>query len=390
MKNKNPHIIYILTKLELGGAQKVCLTLLKNFKNCSLISGAEGILVSDVKTDQSVFLIDSFKREVRLLSIFSEIKTFLKMIFKMRSLKKKHPNIIVHTHSTKAGLMGRWSALFSGIKKRVHTVHGFGFHNHQNKIAWLINFTLEFATSLITTHYVCVSKEDRKIGIKLLLNFKKKSSVIRAAVDYEKFYTPAKLDQSKKICQGSIFQETKKNFIIGTVSCLKPQKNIIDLLKAFKLFIDKLSTTESKNIKLQIIGDGIQRKIVEEWISKNKLESKIDLLGWQNDIQKFMNSWDIFAMSSLWEGLPCAIVEARLSKLPVIAYKINGIPEIIQNGKNGFLVKPGNWKLLSQKMEILFKDFDLLKTMKIHPDDLNEFKNTTMIKQHSNLYQKLL
>jgi len=376
--NVKPHILYVLTKLELGGAQKVCLTLLKNLSNCSLISGSEGVLIDEVKKHESVFLLDSFKREVSLLSIFSEFKTFFRMISRMRYLKKQHPNLIVHTHSTKAGLIGRWSAFFSGIKKRVHTIHGFGFHNHQNKIFWIINLILEFVTSLITTHYVCVSEDDRKTGIKFFPRFKNKSSVIRAAVDYEKFHVATKLENSKN-----------KKFVIGTTSCLKPQKNILDLLKAFKLFIEKLNLEERKNVRLQIIGDGIQRKMVEEWISENNLQSKIDLLGWQNNVSKFMKSWDAFAMSSLWEGLPCAIVEARLSKLPVIAYNINGIPEVIKNGKNGFLAEPGNWKSLSQKMEILFHNRDLLENLKEYPDGLREFSNKAMIDQHSNLYQLL-
>ena len=109
----------------------------------------------------------------------------------MKKLKKQHPHLIVHTHSTKAGIIGRWAAFFAGIKKRIHTIHGYGFHAHQNKILWVSIYLIEFITSLITTHYVCVSSEDVKTGIKLFPHFSGKHSIIRAAVDWDQFFIPA-------------------------------------------------------------------------------------------------------------------------------------------------------------------------------------------------------
>ncbi|MBU1007590.1 glycosyltransferase [Candidatus Dependentiae bacterium] len=380
MKKNQPHILYVLTKLELGGAQKVCLTLLKGITNhnitSSLLSGTEGPLVEQAKKHDSVFLLKSLKREVGIKTIFYEFLAFIQMITHMRKLKKNHPNVIVHTHSTKAGLMGRWAAFFARIKKRVHTVHGFGFHDHQSRIGWYANMILEYITSLITTHYVCVSRCDQNIGNTYFPWFSKKSSVIRAAVDWNRFYQPAKQTKSDKI-------------IFGTVSCLKPQKNIIDLLKAYKYVCDNLSQDNQNRIHLQIIGDGIQRPLIESWLAKNNLLNKVDLLGWQHNVDQWMRSWDLFVMSSLWEGLPCAIVEARLNNLPVIAYNIAGIPEIIADKKNGFLVPAGNWKLLGNRMKNLVENHTLLQTLSFYNDHLEDFQNSTMIKKHSELYSRM-
>ena len=177
-KENRLHVLYILTKLELGGAQKVCLSLLKGISKyglkSSLISGSEGVLTSEVQTHNSVFFLKSFKREVGIKTIFSEFKTFFQMISQIKKLKKQSPNLIIHTHSTKAGIMGRWAAFFAGVKTRIHTVHGFGFHDHQLRIIWLIHFILEYLTSFITTHYVCVSNLDMQTGNRLLHNFAKK------------------------------------------------------------------------------------------------------------------------------------------------------------------------------------------------------------------------
>lgn len=388
------HVIYIITKLELGGAQKVCLTLLKginhNGTSSSLISGAEGVLVSEVKnldsknhnsTNQdSIFLLDSLKREVGLKILFSELAAFIKIIKKIRELKKKYVKVVVHTHSTKAGLIGRWAAFFAGVKTRVHTVHGFGFHDHQSRLAWYITFFLEYITSLITTHYVCVSLADQNIGIKYFPRFAKKSSIIRAAVDWDKFYIPATKIESN----------SNKKFIFGTVSCLKPQKNLLDLLQAFKYVIDSISEEQKNSVSLEIIGDGMEREKLESWVTKNNMQNYVSFLGWQNDVSKWMVNWSGYVMSSLWEGLPCSIVEARLSHLPVITYNIAGIPEVIKNKKNGFLVKPKDWNTLGKKMLSLFRNRNLQNHMQLYADDLSEFKNSSMVQKHVELYKNLI
>lgn len=138
MYDKKVNVLYIITKLELGGAQKVCLSLLNGVKKnggfAGLISGQYGSLVDEVKDLDSVFLLSEFEREIGFKNSFKEIILFLKLIRIIKKNKKNYPDLIVHTHSTKAGILGRWAAFFAGVKNRIHTVHGFAFHEHQNKI----------------------------------------------------------------------------------------------------------------------------------------------------------------------------------------------------------------------------------------------------------------
>lgn len=366
----------MLTKLELGGAQKICLALLdgvpEDTLSSGLISGTEGPLVEQAKQYDNVYLMDSLRREVGIKTVLSEFLAFFKMISYMRRMKKKHPRVVIHTHSTKAGLMGRWAALFAGIKKRVHTVHGFGFHPHQSKLGYAINVTLEYITSLITTHYVCVSKKDQETGATYFPRFLQKSSIIRAAVDWDTFYLATKAP-------------TSDAFIYGTISCFKPQKNIFDLLKAFTHVKQK---HPDKRIMLHIIGDGAQRPQIETWIQTHNMKKYIKLLGWQDDVSGWLKMWDAFVMSSLWEGLPCSIIEARLRRLPVVSYKISGIPEVISHDKNGFLAEPGNWQQLSHYMEQLLQK-DLYQRISTYPENLHDFKKEVMVAQHKDLYKKM-
>jgi glycosyltransferase involved in cell wall biosynthesis len=298
------------------------------------------------------------------------------MIRIIKKIKKQNPKIVVHTHSTKAGLLGRWAALFAGVKNRIHTVHGFGFHDHQSKLAWIITYVLEFITAPITTHYICVSEKDLQRGSKILPTFKKKCSIIRAATNSDVFFIPA-----KKIIP------TEKVITIGTVSCFKPQKNLLDLLKAFKYACDLVS---SRELRLQIIGDGKMRPEIETWVKVNKMQNKILLIGWQDNVAQFMHQWDVFAMSSLWEGLPMAVVEARFSKLPVIAYNVGGIYEVVKNNQNGFLINPGKWQDLGEKIACVVTDDNLRQQLSNFKDNISDFENSSMIFQHLKLYQRLV
>lgn len=370
-------VLYIVTKLELGGAQKVCLSLFEGLRALQhttlLISGTEGVLQASVNGKEGIYLIPEFKREVSVRGMVNEFYAFYKLWKTIRLLKKRYPDLVVHTHSTKAGFVGRWAALSAGVKKRIHTVHGFGFHPYQNKLAWFINYSLEWITSFITTTYICVSSADMQTGSRLIPWFKHKATIIRAAVDYQRFSAARlleKIPSDNDLC------------IIGTVSCFKKQKNLTDLIMAFAH-----AYSINPLVRLEIIGDGIMRQNLEQLIEEKKIGDVVTLLGWQEDVAEHMRRWHLFALSSLWEGLPCAIVEARIMKLPVVCYSVGGISDIIIDGKNGFLIPSGDYTALAQKILVLSKDKDLYAAMQNNShDQLDNFKLNAMIQEHTKIY----
>lgn len=377
----NMHIIYIITKLELGGAQKVCLALHKGLKDTTisstLISGDEGALVPQVAGDSSTILLRSFKREISIRGIINEFSTFFTLVKALRTLKKHSTEpIIVHTHSTKAGILGRWAAFFAGIRIRVHTVHGFAFHEHQSWPIWLIIVFFEWITALITTHFVVVSSKDQETGTKYLPRFKNNHSIIRAAA-----FTRPKTS----------FQKAQKTFneenpcILGTVSCFKPQKNLSDLLH----ILAKLITTVSPHFRLEIVGDGSERIMLENLAQKLGISNFVFFAGWQSDIAPWLARWDIFTLTSLWEGLPCSTIEARLFKLPIVAYNTGGIKDVILPGQNGFLVPQHDKASFVIAVQKCFERPEMHQQLSAFPDSLEDFTIEAMINQHIKLYRIL-
>ena len=375
------HIIYIITKLELGGAQKVCLALHKGLKNSglssTLISGDEGVLVPLVAGDASTILLHSFKREISIRGIINEFSTFFTLVKALRNLKahSKEP-VIVHTHSTKAGILGRWAAFFSGINIRVHTVHGFAFHEHQSWPLWLVIVFFEWVTALITTHFVVVSSKDQETGTTYLPTFKNNHSIIRAAAftrPEESFHKVPKTFNEENPC------------ILGTVSCFKPQKNLSDLFHILRTLI----TTVSPHFRLEIIGDGSERLRLENLAQELGISNFIFFAGWQNDIAPWLARWDIFTLTSLWEGLPCSIIEARLFKLPVVAYNTGGIKDVILPDKNGFLITQHDTASFVAAIKKSFENPELYQQLSKFPDHLEDFSIEAMINQHIKLYKIL-
>jgi glycosyltransferase involved in cell wall biosynthesis len=141
--------------------------------------------------------------------------------------------------------------------------------------------------------------------------------------------------------------------------------------------------------KLEIIGDGQMRPAIEAWITHNKLTEIVILHGWQEHVAPLMKQWDCFVLSSLWEGLPCAIVEARLLKLPVISYDTGGIKDIIFHGQNGLLIPQKDVERLAHAMERIINDKDLHAAFSSYNDNLSDFDNNIMIQNHQDLYFRL-
>jgi glycosyltransferase involved in cell wall biosynthesis len=374
---RDMHIVHIITKLEMGGAQKVCLALREGLHKqgmwTCLISGSQGDLCRQAQQLANTELIPDMTREVG--RIRQELRCFFTLVSKLRALKKQYPDLIVHTHSTKAGLMGRWAAFFAGVKKRVHTIHGFGFHNHQNPIIHAGIYLLELCTSFITTHYICVSIADAKRGIRIFPRFSKKHSIIRAAVDYNRFI------QVKKISTVPVNQNL---FIFGTNGVFRKGKNHIELFEAFEEVHKKHPHT-----RLELLGDGILRPLYEQWIREHNLEHAIRLHGWKYDVAPIMRTWNAFVFTSLWEGMPCSLVEARILSLPIITYDTGGVRDVVIQGKNGLIYKQHDWHGLANGMSTLIENKELYAKYASFNDSIRDFTIAHMVKHHIQLYQSL-
>jgi len=378
-------VVHIITKLELGGAQQNTLFTVANLERRKyepvLISGTEGILVEDAKKlkDVKVYLIPELVREIRP---FKDVISFLKIRRILKELKKPFSNIIVHTHSSKAGILGRWAARVAGINLIIHSIHGYSFNDYQPSFLRAFYIFIERVTSLVTTRFIAVSKANIEKGMAERIFTKDKALLIRSGIDIREFQE-VKGDRMKK--KEELGTDARCP-LVAMIACFKTQKSPLDFVKIARIVSDNIS-----EIRFLLIGDGVLRSEIEELIKKLGMDGKILLLGWRNDIPEILSCIDVLVLTSLWEGLPRVFPQAMASGVPVVATEVDGAPEAIKNGINGYLLPPKGIHAMAEKIVYLIRDPEKAQEMGGKGKDLvEEFDIWKMLAQQEELYASLL
>ncbi|HNR65544.1 MAG TPA: glycosyltransferase, partial [Atribacterota bacterium] len=181
------------------------------------------------------------------------------------------------------------------------------------------------------------------------------------------------------------------DFVIGNISRLELLKGHSLLLRAFKILREQ-EKDKSRRIILMIIGDGEEKDNIYQDIKKLGLEKSVILKGYRNDIPNILATIDLLVHTSFREGLPRVLVQAAATGIPMVAFNVDGIPEIIRDGYNGFLVEPKNINQLVEKITIYLRKPELLK---MHGDNSkkvvkNRWTIEGMVKGTDKIYSKLI
>jgi len=388
-------VVHIITKLELGGAQQNTLYTVehldkKNF-DVYLLSGCGGILDETAKllakkTCVKVYFVKNLVREI---NIIKDILAFIEIFELLIKIKPQ----IIHTHSSKAGIIGRWAAFFLNffIKKKIkiiHTFHGFAFSKFHNFFVRNFYIILEFFTAIISDKLIFVSLDNIETAKKYKIGSDKKYVLIRSGIKISEFYKVS-FDKELKEKKRDELQISLSEKVITTIGPFKPQKNLSDFIKMAKIVVEKLP---QQKIKFLIAGDGEQRNMLLWLTKKLNLEDKIKFLSWYKDVKGLLAVTDIFVMTSLWEGLPRSAVESLVAGVPVIAYAVDGLNDIVKSGENGFLVQPKDYNTLAEHIVYLLKHEDILDKFKKNAVITIEksFDIDYMVIQQENLYRGCL
>ncbi|MFA5411259.1 MAG: glycosyltransferase family 4 protein [Candidatus Omnitrophota bacterium] len=373
------NLLYVITKLELGGAQKQLLSLISSLDkerfNLFLFTAKEGMLIPDALSVKGLNLKSSryLERPINFL------KDFLALIEIYRFIKKN--NIaIVHTHSSKAGILGRIAARLAGVKSIIHTVHGWPFNDYQQALFRRLFILMERLAGKFTSRLIVVSCHDRQKGLKERIGREDKYSLIRYGIDKREFSVTNQGIREK-------FGISSQDLIVTNISCFKPQKSPLDFIKLAYLVNQALP-----GVKFLLVGDGALRKKIENLVLRLNLQNKVILTGWRRDIPEILSVTDVLALTSLWEGLPIVVLEAMAAGCPAVVTATGGVEEAVIDGKTGFMVAPGDIREMSEKLLLLLKDAPLRKitgqNARFSLD--SDFRLEKMLENNRNLYENLL
>ncbi len=331
-------IIRIISRLNIGGPAIHTILLSSSLNEdgyediliCGKVSKYEGDMHSFAR-DKNVepLLIPELGREI---SFYKDIKAFSKLY----SIIRKEKPDIVHTHTAKAGALGRLAAILNGVPIKVHTFHGHVFDSYFSPIKSKIFLFVERFLALFTDMVIVVSETVKDDIVKRRRVIKDKNCVvIPLGLELEEFLN----SQNLKGIFRKKFGINDNMLLVGIIGRLVPIKN-------HRMFLDiaKKMKTNSPNTKVKfiIVGDGELREQIKDYTYELGLKDDVIFTGWAKDLASVYTDLDIVALTSLNEGTPVSLIEAMAAGKPIIATNVGGVKDLVKTNVNGLLARPGD------------------------------------------------
>jgi len=314
--------------------------------------------------------------------IISDIITFFKLY---KFIKKERPDVI-HTHSSKAGLIGRIVARLLGVPVVIHTIHGHVFHSYFSRPKTIFFIFLESLLAGITDRIVAIS-ETLKKEIKEYLGLKDdaKLALIPLGFDLDRFLQSDKDDRGDEL-RGELGIE-KEAIVIGAVGRLTAVKNR-------KMFLETAreikKANSSKNIKFLIVGDGELKEELMALADKLDIRKDVIFAGWRKneDMHLVYRAMDIVTLTSLNEGTTVSAIEALAGARPVVTTAAGGVKDVIEDNKSGFIVPINDVDAFSNKVSALINDKEKRDGFGSHGRDFvkNKYSSKRLITDIEKLY----
>ncbi len=374
-------VCHIITMLELGGAQQNTLYTVRHLDRSRfdpiLVTGAEGPLVEEARSSgvRTYFM----KNLVRPVSPLRDPMALAGLI---RLLRRERPSI-VHTHSSKAGILGRIAAAVAGVPIRIHSIHGWGFHADQGAATRGLFVGLERLASGMTTAFVAVSRANVEQGTRLGILEARRAHLIRSGIRLEEFRPAWEGEPPSGLPWAA---PSPGGATVGMVACLKPQKAPLDFVR-----VAAETLRSAPGARFVLVGDGELRGAVEGLIKETGIGESVTLLGWRRDIPDLLRGFDILLHTSRWEGLPRVFPEAMATGLPVVATRVDGAPEAIEEGVTGLLSEPGEIEAMARSVAALIRDPERRRAMgRAGRARVAEWDIDAMVRSQEALYERLM
>jgi glycosyltransferase involved in cell wall biosynthesis len=350
-------ILHIITRLDMGGsAQNTLLTCKKLSVKYEMVL-VHGLSHESRMTDIEKQIVEegikaAKKQGIKVIPLsamvrsINPVKDFWALLSLVRLIIEERPYII-HTHSSKAGLLGRLAAKIAGVPQIVHTPHGHVFYGHFGPIASKVFLWIEKIFSRFTDRIVALTDGEKNDYEKLSVCPSEKLLKIHSGVDVAQYMKPNGNMVEKKRSLGLDQNEA----VIGFVGWLLPIKGPVYLIKAMEYV-----WPEHPEASLVFVGKGHLDVDLRAQALRMNANGRVKFLGWREDINEIMPILDMLVLPSLNEGMGRVLVEAMAAGKPVVASNVGGIPDLVRHGETGYLVPPADEKALADSIKKLLDD----------------------------------
>jgi glycosyltransferase involved in cell wall biosynthesis len=247
---------------------------------------------------------------------------------------------VVHTHAGRAGAIGRVAAHRVGGAAVVHTLHGFPFNEFQPLPVRRTLQAIERRLGRITHYFLTDGTFVASEAVRLRIARPERVRAVISPIDPVPQTTPERRRAARRAL--GVPEDVR---LVGTAARLAAQKAPLDMVTAIAML--------PPDVHMVWLGDGDLREATRRSIEHQGLADRFVLAGEREDVAELLPALDVFAMSSLWEGLPCGLVEAMTCGVPVVATAVNSVPEIVVSGRTGILARPGDPRSLAGALAYL-------------------------------------
>ena len=351
-------VVNIVTRLNIGGVAHHVTNLMRGLDQTKykqqLVCGFEGAGESSMRGHiqaQGVtpILISQLAGNPRL-----NISDALAFAHILRLLRRQRP-LIVHTHTSKAGLLGRVAARLTGVPIIVHTFHGLVLKSHYGSLKTSGVRVVERWLARFSDRLIAVSDEDKKDLLAYRIAPTHKIEVIPLGLELDQF-----IDCRTR--RGVLHFELgldPASRLIGIVGRIAPIKN-------HRLFFDAMARVLAQHASAHVVvaGDGDLRPQMERYVREMGIADRVSFLGWRHDLPQVYTDLDVVVISSNNEGTPVSAIEAMAAGRPVVATRVGGLPDVISDGDTGYLVAPGDVEQLASAVERVLGDGETTDRLK--------------------------
>ncbi len=372
-------VLHAITMLELGGAQRNTLDTVSGLDRgafeVGLACAARGDLLAEARglADVELFELPHLRRELRPLDDLRGLREL------RRAIRSFRPDI-VHTHSSKAGILGRAAAHRERVPVVVHTIHGFGFGPHQPAPVRAALLAAERVAARWTTAFVAVARRNLEEGVRLGLFEAGRARVIRSGIELDAF----RAHRGGAAVRRELGIPAAAPLVVQ-IACFKPQK-------APERFVELAAALAARfpEAHFVLVGDGALRRALERRRAAAGLVARIHLPGWRRDVPAVLDAATVVTLTSRFEGLPRVLVEALAAGVPVAAMAVDGVAEVVRDGVNGFVTPPGDVAALAERVAAVLAEPGLRARLAARAGDgLEEYGRAAMVRQQEALYHEL-